>query len=1175
MNFQSSFKKLPGKNIGFGYASPFMSGLNSLVNEALHVLEGTLSPDRSIRSSAEAAIVRFKHAPGFASILCRILVSEEKRRIAIRQLAGILLYQVICLRWRSCSDDVESLGADEKKFIRTQIPCGLQSSAAKIRMVTSRCIAHVCTTDYPEEWPGLVNGLLGLIRPHSTTTEGALVCIRLILEEISISETVSLASRLFSEMLQVLRQGEATGSTHAKALNVVTYLLTQLKDLRTSSSLLDDFLPHLLSAICAIVSVPIDTDSGQLLLLVKSGIFTMTFLVRNFAHHLLKSSQVTKNVIHSCIENMVHFFPKFQKKCLERNDELEEIPVYYDDEGNEYSANIAVAYILELLEATICGPFYELVISASLPLIIHTSLGYMQLTNSYASLWNEDPQEFVSMDASLETGSCEYGIRPAAVDFIASCAQNCSTALSDEGMKGMPLQRKLRREGSWGSSSDVLRGIKMEESKNSKNQNKRNVNPCDVVIDVIQSLVLEGFSRSNFRKVEAALLTLQIIYIEMGEIHTRTRKVRCTQLFAQFFPFIKSVLSTPGVHPLLQHRTLHCISALLPDTPAEELSFLLKITLDCLRVKDVLPLQLVACKMICHLCKREKHFSKRGEKIQILQINNDPSNWMLEAFKHFALLLTECEVLNLQLPLSAIASLLDRCDNQKAATVAEIVVPVLVKQWMATINDPIAVDDLRNVFIALCKKGNRGSVLSIVQNGLLPVIGQVLQKPEGVGGVVLEQCLEMFHMLLALWAREVESENINVRNVQLPKPFIAAIGPLFHIGFLNNSECEDKGVILGITRCIACILRCNPSGFINALNEVKDSKLLLELIQRFLEVNSENGRGRFPDSALRIVDTIITQIFQIFFACDAIEKANGKKTPKFSEDEIVNLLSVICQRMVVTLLPAVRESLVMVFVHLIQIVGGTAALSFMHRLPAPKLDSKSYEKYAFVVDERPKQEISAIGCIMYEYVDNLPELSRDFDKKAALFSLASLLATGDERLGKILVPDDTSVLVGRTRAAAKLSRLTNSKSVPLPIRSLTLLARGASEFEKSENSNLKGGEEDEWDFNNDSSYYQDSDEDFDYEDDEDEFGGMMLSDLISLGLDGDSMMENNKNSIEQSEFDERELLEKGSFLAKLEVTQWLRNFLKERLVAPHGAFLGLATQLSPEDQSKLKTFIEG
>lgn len=167
---------------------------------------------------------------GFATSLVGVLVGGTVRP-ALRQMAGVVLKQLIKQRW----SDASAIADSEKAVLRNRLPAGLADASRLVRGTTAVCIATIAATDYPEKWPGLMDGLFAMIRSGvAVQLDGGLRCLAIVTEEMPDAHAPKLAPILVPEMLRIVGDSAAilTAQMRQAALKVVKNLLFLLSAMK-------------------------------------------------------------------------------------------------------------------------------------------------------------------------------------------------------------------------------------------------------------------------------------------------------------------------------------------------------------------------------------------------------------------------------------------------------------------------------------------------------------------------------------------------------------------------------------------------------------------------------------------------------------------------------------------------------------------------------------------------------------------------------------------------------------------------------------------------------------------------------------------------------------------------------------------------------------------------------
>lgn len=147
--------------------------MDSVVLQCLH---GCLDAQQAVRAAAEAHLRQGEVSPGFASSLAGIACNTTSIHtdVGVRQLAAVLLKQVIKRRWSSDSQKYEEPGLteQEKQALKALLPSGLADAESRLRTAVGMVLSEIA--QYENGWPQLLEQLVNTILtcdPSSTQGE--------------------------------------------------------------------------------------------------------------------------------------------------------------------------------------------------------------------------------------------------------------------------------------------------------------------------------------------------------------------------------------------------------------------------------------------------------------------------------------------------------------------------------------------------------------------------------------------------------------------------------------------------------------------------------------------------------------------------------------------------------------------------------------------------------------------------------------------------------------------------------------------------------------------------------------------------------------------------------------------------------------------------------------------
>lgn len=137
------------------------------------VLQGAASADPAARTAAEQQLSGGANQPQFGVLLCQVVVSPEVDS-GLKQLAALVLKKYIKEHWDETNRKFQPPVAPEnaKHLIRQGLLPGLADDSSKLRTAVGMCIAEICKTDWPQQWPGLLHWLVAQIQERQNPNLG-------------------------------------------------------------------------------------------------------------------------------------------------------------------------------------------------------------------------------------------------------------------------------------------------------------------------------------------------------------------------------------------------------------------------------------------------------------------------------------------------------------------------------------------------------------------------------------------------------------------------------------------------------------------------------------------------------------------------------------------------------------------------------------------------------------------------------------------------------------------------------------------------------------------------------------------------------------------------------------------------------------------------------------------
>ncbi|RPD64798.1 ARM repeat-containing protein [Lentinus tigrinus ALCF2SS1-6] len=193
-------------------------------SEIAQCLAATLSPDTNTRIAAELKLGQLLNAPEAGLTLSQLVLTSEAE-LSLRQSAAIILRKYVLEHWSPYFSQFK--GSAPSPEIKTQIRQavfqGLSDSTRKIRSLCAHVLSSVANCDWPEEYPDLLNNLIGLLSSLSPdAVHGAMqVFTEFIKSDLTEDQILPVLRQLLPVLLNILGAPEQHSAlTRARTLSV-------------------------------------------------------------------------------------------------------------------------------------------------------------------------------------------------------------------------------------------------------------------------------------------------------------------------------------------------------------------------------------------------------------------------------------------------------------------------------------------------------------------------------------------------------------------------------------------------------------------------------------------------------------------------------------------------------------------------------------------------------------------------------------------------------------------------------------------------------------------------------------------------------------------------------------------------------------------------------------------
>ena len=143
-----------------------MAALDDQVLRVGQTLTQTLSADSAVRKAAEAALEATQTEPGHVVVLFRLCADTSlPTDPQLRQAAVIRMKNIIQRRWtvrpqRKGEPELPALPEEDKALVRNNLGEALIFAPPLIRSQLGLCVRCIAYSDYPEQWPGLLDAIV-------------------------------------------------------------------------------------------------------------------------------------------------------------------------------------------------------------------------------------------------------------------------------------------------------------------------------------------------------------------------------------------------------------------------------------------------------------------------------------------------------------------------------------------------------------------------------------------------------------------------------------------------------------------------------------------------------------------------------------------------------------------------------------------------------------------------------------------------------------------------------------------------------------------------------------------------------------------------------------------------------------------------------------------------------
>lgn len=440
--------------------------------DAMHLLQAFAGATSAVGLQlAEAGLHAAAGAHGFGAALVSVM-TDEGAHVSLRQLAGIILKEAVVnghwnelvardaaeraaasatLLARNAAEGPDPAAAaaaaaaaeaaaaasaegaprfivsdEEKAAIRDLLPSILAHPSSKLRTAVGMVMAAIGEHDWPEQWPDLFPSLLACLKhDNMLLVHGALRCLCFFSERISTTHIVDAASLLYPELLRIMEDvAHYDARIRLRATTVFRHVLDTMAAVAHAHPEVADavFTPILpkVHEVCLrdlgtwpLTSVQAALNQAVLRLYVA--------LFEAFPEAL----EADLNVVYPALcEFLVKLQPVFVSRTVlgeedeSADDGRDATEAMYDSDGDALGLDSLAmqALVTFSVMTNLPNKAYRKLIKASLRDVVHTTIGFMQITAEQLDTWESDPEQFVTEE---DDDSLMSSVRHTGEDLLA------------------------------------------------------------------------------------------------------------------------------------------------------------------------------------------------------------------------------------------------------------------------------------------------------------------------------------------------------------------------------------------------------------------------------------------------------------------------------------------------------------------------------------------------------------------------------------------------------------------------------------------------------------------------------------------------------------------------------------------------------------------------------------
>ncbi|PAV22617.1 ARM repeat-containing [Pyrrhoderma noxium] len=419
-------------------------------SEILQILASSLNPDPNTRISAELRLSEIFSNPETAVGLSSITVAQDVD-VSLRQITAIVLRKYVNERWSPFFNSFKGNAppVEVKARVREALFKALSDPNRKIRSSSAHTLSLIAGSDWPDEYPDLLNGLIRLLSSSSLdSVHGSMqVFNEFIKTDLTEDQILPVLRDLLPVLLNILGSTQHTPYTRARAVSVFRQCITTLYMVKEQhpqavKEATGSILPVWIDAFKVLLNASPENDVQNVPswdgLAIRIEIFkTLDTIQLGFARSLAPHYGDFLNIALSHLRTLLPTFSSAESPSLSEEDE----PI---------SLSMLGCPIIDFIAVITRGSKAKFWLTPSnVEALVVVLCGWMQMTDEDEENWANDANAFVAHEDD-ETQS--YSLRVAGLDLVANLVERepgvTISALSQAISKIVPESQQARKSGS-------------------------------------------------------------------------------------------------------------------------------------------------------------------------------------------------------------------------------------------------------------------------------------------------------------------------------------------------------------------------------------------------------------------------------------------------------------------------------------------------------------------------------------------------------------------------------------------------------------------------------------------------------------------------------------------------------------------------------------------------------